>query len=56
MFVVLYVVYKLIYGTRVQSLKDFEDAYFLPAFDGEPPSDVRPGWRGVLEEIWSLVR
>ncbi|MCJ1417616.1 Cationic amino acid transporter 2 [Xylographa parallela] len=56
LFVLLYVAYKFIKGTRLQSLRDFEGAYFLPEFDGEPIGEVRKGWRGVRDEVWSLVR
>ena len=56
LFVVLYVLYKLVYKTRWQSLKDFENAYFLPEFDDEPAGEARRGWRGVLAEVWSLLK
>ncbi|MCJ1379437.1 Cationic amino acid transporter 2 [Xylographa soralifera] len=56
LFVMLYVVYKLIYKTKLQSLRDFENAYFLPEFDGEPRGEMGKGWRRVLGEVWSLVR
>ncbi|MCJ1283638.1 Cationic amino acid transporter 2 [Xylographa opegraphella] len=56
LFIVLYVLYKLIYKTRLQSLRDFENAYFLPEFDDEPRAEVPKGWRGVLGVVWSLIR
>ena len=56
LFLSLFIIYKLVYGTRFRSLSDFEDAYFLPNFDQEPLAKRPHGFKAWIKEIWSFAK
>lgn len=56
LFIILFFIYKFIYGTRFRRLCDFENAYFLPNFDREPLATRPHGTREWLKGIWSFTK
>ncbi|KAI9800303.1 MAG: Cationic amino acid transporter 2 [Piccolia ochrophora] len=57
-FITCYLGYKIIYRTRFQRFRDFENEYFLPEFDREPlePYHAGPKWKRILSETWSFIK
>ena len=56
LFLSLFIIYKIVYGTRFRSVSDFEDAYFLPNFDQEPLAKRPHGFKAWIKEIWSFTK